>query len=232
MTWFGVEATYFVFAIIAVIFALFVYFNVLFTLNYYKKVTSKSGITDYQAARKVLDMNGLHNVKIERVESTLTGKFNPRKNVIRLSNIAFNSTSVASIGVACHEVGHAIQFAQGYSSLKISNALFPITKIGSRSWLIFIILGTIFTVPPLVYFGILLFGVISVCDVFTLPVEFNASRRAMASIREGGLLFDEEEKEGARKVLTAAALTYVASFVLTLAYMFRFIFTSKFSRRR
>jgi len=232
MIWFGIDWTYVVFVIPAIIFAVYAQIQVMSSFKKYSKVYSQRRITGYEAARRVLDSNGLYHVKIEKVRGELTDHYDPRTNVIRLSEAVHDSTSVGAIGVACHEVGHAIQYAQNYAPIKIRSAIIPATNFGSMTWPFVVILGFLFSMPGLIYFGIALLGIVCLFQLVTLPVEFNASRRAMASLTECGIVYDEEEKKGARKVLTAAALTYVAALVVSLANLLRLLVLANGGRNR
>jgi Zn-dependent membrane protease YugP len=195
---------------------------------------SRRGITGAQAAERVLRANGVSGVRIERVNGNLTDHYDPRANVIRLSDSVYSNTSTAAIGVACHEAGHAVQYAQSYAPIKLRAAIIPITNIGSKLAMPLILIGLLFAVfenlsYTFVYLGIACFGLSLVFQLVTLPVEFNASRRALAAIETGELLTEEEQK-GARKTLRAAAMTYVAATAVALAQLLRLILI--FGRRR
>ena len=175
----------------------------------------------------MLRANGVFGVRIERVSGNLTDHFDPKTNVIRLSDSVHDSTSVAAIGVACHEAGHAVQYAQHYAPIKLRAAIIPITNIGSKLAMPLILLGLLFSFGEsvsygFVYAGIACFSLSLVFQLVTLPVEFNASHRAMQAIESGELLTDDERR-GARKTLTAAALTYVAATAVSLAQLLRLI---------
>ena len=195
-------------------------------------------LTGADAAQRVLSANGVSGVRIERISGNLTDHYDPRTNVIRLSDSVFSSTSTAAIGVACHEAGHAVQYAQSYAPIKIRAAIIPITNFGSKLAMPLILLGTVLPIIGefsyvLVYIGIACFGLSVLFQLITLPVEFNASRRAMEAIQSAGLLTDEEQK-GAKKTLKAAAMTYVAATATALAQMLRLIiiFGGRGRRRR
>lgn len=192
------------------------------TFSKYSKVKSTRGITGAQAADRVLSHYGVSDVRIERVSGNLTDHFDPRTKVIRLSESVYDSTSVAAIGVACHEAGHAAQHAEGYTPIRIRNAIIPICNIGSSLGLPLAVFGLILAIDPLVTIGLMLYALIAVFQLATLPVEFNASKRAVSVIDESGLLYDEEQI-GAKKVLRAAAMTYVAALIMSLANLLRFI---------
>lgn len=206
----------------AMLIALLAQLNVSATFNRYSRVASRRGLTGAQAAEAVLRAHGVYDVRIERVSGRLSDHYDPRSNVIRLSDGVYGSTSVASLGVAAHEAGHAVQYAQGYGPIKLRTAIIPVCNIGSQLSILLIVLGLIFYFPALFGVGVILFAVAVVGQVVTLPVEFNASRRAMASLRDTGLL-EQEELRGARKVLTAAAMTYVAALLVSIAQLLRFL---------
>ena len=184
-------------------------------------------ITGAEAAQRVLRNNGVQGVRIERVSGKLTDHYDPRTNVIRLSQDVYDNTSTAAIGVACHEAGHAVQYAVGYAPIKLRAAIIPVTNFGSRLAMPLILLGLLFSAfgqmaESLIYLGIACFGLSLVFQLVTLPVEFNASRRALQAIEDGGILTPEEQ-QGAKKTLTAAALTYVAATAVSLAQLLRLI---------
>ena len=170
----------------------------------------------------VLLQNDITNVRIEEISGKLTDHYEPRANVIRLSNSVYHSTSVASIGVACHEAGHAVQYAKGYTPIRVRAAIIPLTNAGSALSLPLLLAGIILNSQRLALLGILLFGLSTLFQLVTLPVEINASRRALAAIQAGSLLY-EDEYPMARKTLTAAALTYVAALAVSLAQLLRLI---------
>lgn len=193
-------------------------------------VYSKSGYSGAQAAQAVLHFYGITDVRIEKTSGRLSDHFDPRTNVIRLSEGVFGSTSIAAIGIACHEAGHAAQYAENYLPIRIRNAVLPVTKIGSYAGIPFALIGMFFNFEPLVLTGLLLYSFIMVFQLATLPVELNASRRALNVIRETALLRNEEEYNGAKKVLTCAAMTYVAALAVSLANLIRLL--AMFSGRR
>jgi Zn-dependent membrane protease YugP len=175
----------------------------------------------------VLDANGLYNVRIERIHGNLTDHFDPRSNVIRLSDSVYGSSSASAIGVAAHEAGHAVQYANGYAPLKIRNAIIPVTNIGSRLAMPLLLLGLIFAgagtqFVSIAYLGVACFALSTVFQLLTLPTEFDASRRAMASIESSGLLRGSE-LSAAGKVLSAAALTYVAALAVSIIQILRLL---------
>lgn len=197
--------------------------------NRYSKVRSGRGYTGAQAAEAVLRANGVTGVAIERVSGKLSDHYDPRSNVIRLSQDVYSSNSVAAIGVAAHEAGHAVQYAVGYGPIKLRTAIIPACNIGSQLSFIFILIGFFLYSTTLFGVGIILFGVTTFTQLVTLPVEFNASSRAMKTLESSYLLSDEELK-GAGKVLRAAALTYVAALIVSIAHLLRYVML--FSGRR
>jgi Zn-dependent membrane protease YugP len=187
-------------------------------------------MTGFDSARCILDANGLYDVRIERVHGHLTDHYDPRANVIRLSDSVFDSPSAAAIGVAAHEAGHAIQYAKGYAPIKLRQSIIPMTRIGSSLAMPLFIIGILFAMAELMYVGIAFYSLALLFQLVTLPVEFNASRRAMAALRESALL-SESELQASRKVLTAAALTYVAALASSLLSLLRLIILANNRRR-
>ena len=224
---YGLDLSYLILVLPCIIFSLWASSSVKSTFNRYSKVYSIRRLTGAQAAQRVLSANGVTGVRIEQVCGNLTDHFDPSTNVIRLSDSVFNSTSVAAIGVACHEAGHAVQYAQHYAPIKLRAAIIPLTNFGSKLAMPLIILGILLSSMStlgntFVYLGIAAFGLSLVFQLITLPVEFNASRRALQAIENGELL-TSEERRGARKTLTAAAMTYVAATAVALAQLLRLI---------
>lgn len=233
---YGFDMTYLVIVLPCLILAMWASSNVNSTFKRYSNVLSARRITGAQAAERVLRANGVMNVRIERVSGHLTDHYDPKTNVIRLSDAVYDSHSVASIGVACHEAGHAVQYAQSYAPIKLRAAIIPITNIGSKLAMPLILLGVLLSFGEsisygFVYAGIACFSLSLVFQLITLPVEFNASRRAMNAIEEGNIL-SEEEQRGAQKTLTAAALTYVAATAVSLAQLLRLLVIFGGGRRR
>ncbi len=186
------------------------------------KVMNSRGLTGAAAAAAVLRYYGIADVRIEQVNGTLSDHYDPRKKVIRLSDGVYGNASIAAVGIACHEAGHAAQHAQNYSPIAIRNAILPVCKIGSYAGIPLAFVGYYLSFEPLILIGLALYSAIAIFQLVTLPVEFNASTRALAVIDEVGLLGDEERSK-ASKVLTAAAMTYVASLAVTLANLVRFV---------
>ena len=188
----------------------------------YSSVHAMCGMTGAQAAARLLQLNGITDVQIRQIGGTLTDYYDPKNKEICQSGDVYNATSVAAIGVACHEAGHACQHAQGYAPLKIRNAAIPATRIGSSLGIPLVLLGMVFTWRPLIMVGIVLYALVALFQLLTLPVEFNASRRALQTI-ESNQFLTEQEYRGAKKVLTAAALTYVAALASALATLLRLL---------
>ncbi|MEZ3455479.1 MAG: zinc metallopeptidase [Oscillospiraceae bacterium] len=215
----------------AIIFALIAQIMVKSTFSKYSSENNQHGYTAKEVARKILDENGLYNVSIEYVSGNLTDHYDPSANVIRLSDSVYNSTSVAAIGVASHEVGHAIQHAQGYAPIKIRQAIIPITQIGSSLALPLVFIGMLIgALQWLIPIGIFLYTGVVLFQAVTLPVEFNASGRALKTLDENVILYKSEVKM-AKKVLTAAAMTYVAAMFSSLMSLLRLILISNRNRR-
>lgn len=200
------------------------------TFNKYSKMTTARGLSGYAAARQILDANGLYNVKIEQIRGELTDHYDPRANVIRLSESVYHATSPAAIGVAAHEAGHAIQYATGYSPIKVRAKLVPITNIGSMLSMPIFIIGLIFAFPLLTNVGIILYSLVALFQLVTLPVEFDASSRAMSVLQSSGMLNDDE-LAASNKVLSAAAMTYVAALLTSLLTLLRLLLLANGRRR-
>ena len=230
MLFYGIDMWYIILVLPAVIFSLIASAGVKGTFNKYSKVASKRGTTGADAARAVLSANGVTGVRIEQVSGNLTDHFDPKTNTIRLSDSVYSSHSVAAVGVAAHEAGHAVQYAEAYAPMKVRAAIIPATNIGSMLAMPLIILGIALSAPALAYLGIAAFGLSTVFQLVTLPVEFNASRRAIKAI--DGFAADESEVKGAKSVLRAAAMTYVAALAVSLASLLRLILIVGGGRRR
>lgn len=227
MPYYYFDWTYVVLVLPCVILSLWASARVNSTFKRYSAQLSSRGITGADAAQRVLSANGVRGVRIERVSGKLSDHYDPTANVIRLSEEVYSSTSTAAIGVACHEAGHAVQYDQNYAPIKLRAAIIPVTNIGSRLAMPLILIGLLFSALEnvsytFVYIGIACFGLSLVFQVITLPVEFNASRRAMQAIESGNLLTEEEQK-GARKTLSAAAMTYVAATAVALSQLLRLL---------
>ena len=206
----------------ALIFSLIAQLMVKGAFSKYSGVRNSRGYTGADAARAILDRNGLSYIRIEHINGELTDHYDPSANVIRLSDSVYNNDSVAAVGVAAHEAGHAVQYAEGYGPIKVRSAIIPITQFGSNLSTPLVILGIIFSSNVLITAGILLFCTVVLFQAVTLPVEFNASGRALKVLREEHFL-DDDEMKGAKSVLTAAALTYVAAMFSALASLARLL---------
>lgn len=206
----------------AVLIALYAQMKIKSTFDKYSKVRSGRGLTAAQAARHLLDREGLNDVSIEMIKGSLTDHYDPRTRVLRLSQTVFNSTSVAAIGVAAHETGHAIQHNSRYLPLLIRNGLVPVANFGSNAAWVLVFLAFITGQTSLINIGIILFSAAVLFQVITLPVEFNASSRAVNILQSEGILYSEEV-EAAKKVLKAAAFTYIAAMLVSIAQLFRLI---------
>lgn len=227
MPYYYFDWTYVVLVIPCIILSLIASARVNSTFKRYSTQYSYRRLTGAEAAQRVLNSNGIRNVRIERISGKLTDHYDPTANVIRLSDSVYDNTSTAAIGVACHEAGHAVQYAQGYAPIKLRAAIIPVTNFGSKLAMPLILIGLLLsalgsTSYILVYLGIACFGLSLIFQLITLPVEFDASRRAMIAIEQGGLL-TEEEQRGARKTLQAAAMTYVAATAVALAQLLRLL---------
>ena len=234
--YYGFDWTYIVLVLPCILLSLWASSNVNSTFKKYSKQFSQRRITGAQAAQRVLAANGVQGVRIDRVSGNLTDHFDPKTNVIRLSDSVYDSTSTAAIGVACHEAGHAVQYAVDYAPIKLRAAIIPITNFGSKIAMPLILIGILLSALgnisyTFVYLGIAAFSLSLVFQLVTLPVEFNASRRAMEAIESANLLTDEEQR-GARKTLKAAAITYVAATAVSLAQLLRLILIFGGRRRR
>ena len=214
----------------AFLIALLAQLNVSSTFNRYSRVASRRGLTGAQAAEEVLRAHGVYGVRVTRVSGKLTDHYDPRTNTIRLSDAGGAIDSIASVGVAAHEAGHAVQYAQEYGPIKVRGAIIPVCNFSSQISILLIILGFVMYSRPLFAVGVVLFAVATVFQVVTLPVEFDASRRAIRSLRETHLL-DAQELQGAKKVLGAAAMTYVAALLVSIAQLLRYVLAFN-SRRR
>ena len=234
MYFYGFDSTYLFLVLPCIIFAMIASSRVNSTFEKYSKQLSSRRITGAQAAQEVLRANGVHNVRIEPVGGKLTDHYDPKANVIRLSENVYSSTSTAAIGVACHEAGHAVQYAENYGPIKLRSAIIPVTNIGSKLAMPLILLGLVLNFLgeisyAFIYIGIICFSLSLIFQLVTLPVEFNASRRAITAIDNQNLLTDAE-LIGAKKTLSAAAMTYVAATAVALAQVLRLL--SIFGRRR
>ena len=229
MPYFYFDYYYLMLVVPALLLAIWAQVQVKTTYRKYSRVPNSRGMTGAYAAQAVLNFYGITDVRIERVSGNLTDHYDPRSKVIRLSDGVYNSSTVAAIGIACHEAGHAAQHAENYAPIKIRNAIIPVCNIGSTIGIPLALIGWIFSFSILIYVGLGLYAAVFIFQVATLPVEFNASRRAIKVIDETQLLRDDEIG-GAKKVLAAAAMTYVASMIVALANLLRLLL--RFSNRR
>ncbi len=213
--------TYLAIVLPAVILSMWASANVNSTFKKYAKVMSRSGYTANDVVRNILNAYGLNHIRIEHIKGDLTDHYDPKANVIRLSDTVDGSTSAAAIGVAAHEAGHAVQHATGYGPIKLRMAIIPICNLGSNLAMPLILIGLLLSIYPLCYLGIMAFALATVFQLVTLPVEFNASHRALAILENARM--PEEDIKAAKKVLTAAALTYVAALAVSLANLLRLI---------
>ena len=224
---YGFDWTYLVLVVPCLLLALWAQSSVNSAFRKYSKQMSVRNITAAEAALQVLRNNDIYDVRIERIPGNLTDHYDPRTNVIRLSDSVYGSTSTAAIGVACHEAGHAVQYAQNYAPIKLRAAIIPITNVGSKLAMPLILIGILFTFlgsfsNVLIQLGILCFSFSLIFQLVTLPVEFNASHRALVAIDQAQIL-TQEELAGARKTLRAAAMTYVAAVAVALGQLLRLI---------
>lgn len=223
------DPTY-VLVILGFILSMIASFGVKSTFARYDSVKNSRGMTGAQAARKILDQNGLYNIQIGHIKGNLTDHYSPNEGIIRLSDSTYNSDSVAAIGVAAHECGHAIQYQKDYMPIKMRNNLVPIVNIGSSVSMPLFFIGLLMGLRPLALAGVILFSLVLVFQLITLPVEFDASRRALKTLEGSSMLVDDEIK-GARKTLVAAALTYVASVLATALQVLRLLLILNRNRR-
>lgn len=224
---YGFDWTYLVLVLPVLIISLVASARVNSTFRRYSEQISARRITGAQAAQRVLSANGVSNVRIERIAGNLTDHYDPKANVIRLSDQVYDNPSTAAIGVACHEAGHAIQYANNYGPIKLRAAIIPVTNIGSKLAMPLILIGILITrlgefSTVLIYLGIACFSLSLIFQLITLPVEFNASRRAMQAINESNIL-TKEEQIGAKKTLSAAAMTYVIATLAAFTQLLRLL---------
>ena len=227
--YYGIDLTYLILVVPALLISLYAQFKVKSAFSYYSQERCISGLTGAEAARRILLANGITDVSIEHISGSLTDHYSPNEKVIRLSDDVYDVPSIAAVGVAAHECGHAVQYAKGYAPIKLRNAIIPATQIGSMLSFPILLVGLMLNFQALVLVGIGLFSLVTLFQLITLPVEFDASHRALAIIDERGML-TPDEYAGAKKVLTAAALTYVAALLTSLAQLLRLLLL--FTRRR
>lgn len=220
--YYGFDISYFILIIPALLFGLWAQSQVNTNFNKYSKVRTMREMTGAQAAEYILQQNGIYDVQVRHISGNLTDNFNPKNKTINLSDSVYSSTSIAAVGVAAHEAGHAVQHAVNYKPIRIREMIIPVTQIGSWLYFPIIMLGFVFSSQYIVNLGIILFSFIALFQLVTLPVEFNASDRAIRTLEGSGILYGDEIT-GAKKVLKAAALTYVAALVSSLAQLLRLI---------
>ncbi|MBO5409124.1 MAG: zinc metallopeptidase [Clostridia bacterium] len=216
------DMTYVVFVLPALLLAMWAQARVSSTFNRYSKIASQKGLTGYDVARKILDENGLHDIRVERVAGNLTDHFDPKSNVIRLSDSVYANNSIGAVGVAAHEAGHAVQYGEGYTPIKVRNAVIPAANIGSYAAFPLALIGILFSSDWLINAGIILFSAVVIFQLVTLPVEFNASHRAIRVLGDSEML-DKQEVRGVKKVLSAAAMTYVAAAATAIMNLVRLL---------
>ena len=227
--YYGLDYYYLILVLPAILLMTIAQFSVKSTFSKYSQ--KSCNITGAEAARRVLNANGVSGVRIERVSGDLTDHFDPKTNVIRISDAVSDSNSGAAAGVAAHEAGHAVQYALGYAPIKIRGAIYPVCNIGSKLAIPLVMFGFLFSFYYLIDLGIIFFALALLFQLVTLPVEFNASRRAINALSDFGILSSEDEGKGAKKVLFAAAMTYVTSFLVSLAQLLRLLALANRRRR-
>lgn len=226
--YYGIDPLYIYLVIPAILITVFAQFKVKSTFSKYSRVSVN--LTGAEAAKQVLEQNGVWDVRIEKVAGNLSDHYDPKSNVIRLSEGVYSASTAAAVGVAAHEAGHAVQYAKKYGLIKLRMAIIPVCNIGSQLSMPLVMLGFIFNFSILINLGIIFFILALLFQVVTLPVEFNASSRALKGIRDGNLLSGENYK-GAKRVLSAAAFTYVAALLVSLAQLIRLIAIANRRRR-
>ncbi len=223
--------SYYLYMIPAILLVLFAQLLVSARYNGYSKIATHQRVTGKEVAEAILRQNGISDVQVCRVGGKMSDHYHPTQKVINLSEGVYDSTSVAAVGIAAHEAGHAVQHAKGYLPIKIRTALVPVCNIGASLALPLILIGAVMNAFALVNLGLIFFATATLFQLVTLPVEFNASRRAMAFIRSSNL-FSREEESGARKVLTAAAFTYVAALAQSVMQLLYYVMRFSGNRRR
>lgn len=229
MPYFYFDSTY-ILIIIAFALSAFASMGVNATFSRYKNVRSMNGMTGGDAARKILDDNGLSAVRVEHISGNLNDHYDPKANVIRLSDATYDNPSVAAIGVAAHEAGHAVQHATGYAPIKVRNSIIPVVNISTQLSMPLFLIGLLLNLTGLAMAGIVLFSAALIFQLVTLPVEFNASNRALAILDTSGML-NSDELRGAKKVLRAAGMTYVAAAAASALQLFRLLLIANRRRR-
>ena len=223
---YGFDIYYFILIIPALLFGLCAQSQVNNNFSKYSQIETMRGMTGAQAAEYILRQNGIYDVQVRHISGHLSDNFNPKNKTVNLSDSVYSSTSIAAIGVAAHEAGHAVQHAVNYNPIRIREMIIPVTQIGSWLYLPILLIGVIFSSQGLVNAGILLFSTLAIFQLVTLPIEFNASRRALNVITETGML-EEIESERAKQVLSAAAMTYVAALLVSVMSLLRLILRTR-----
>lgn len=221
---------YLIFFIVPLVITIWAQMRVKSAYSKFSQIRMSRGMTGYDTARRILDQNGLRDVAIERISGEMTDHYDPRANVIRLSDGVYDSSSVAACGIAAHEAGHALQYAQEYGPIKLRMSVVKLASIGSQAAMPLFFLGLVLSFPYLCYVGIIAFAAAVLFQLITLPVEFNASARAAKCIEGFGA--SEDDRKGVRKVLSAAAMTYVASLAVSLLSLLRLIIIANGNSRR
>lgn len=228
--YYGFDFSSLLYLLPALIFTLWAQWNVQSTYRKYAQIQAERGLSGAEAARMILDKNGLTHVRIEQIAGELTDHYDPTANVVRLSGSTYGARSAAAVGVAAHEVGHAIQHAENYAPMRWRTAIIPVTNIGSRLAWPLVLIGVLFSFRPIAMLGVIFFSACVLFQLVTLPVEFNASSRALTSLSECG--FTEDGLAASKKVLTAAALTYVAALATSIANLLRLLSIANRTDRR
>lgn len=236
MRWYYTDWTYLLLVLPAILFAMLASAKVNSTFRRYSQISNRRHMTGYDAARRVLDAHGLYHVRIEHISGNLTDHYDPRAQVIRLSDSVYNAATPAAVGVAAHEAGHAVQHAENYTPLVLRNSVVKVTNIGSKLSMPLILIGILLSgigrqFIYVAYIGLACYLLCVLFQLITLPTEFNASRRAVAAVSGSGML-DEDEMRGVKKVLRAAAMTYVAALAVSLAQFLRLLVIISSNNRR
>ena len=229
--YYGFDWAYLILVLPCVLFAMYASYSVNSAFKNYSQYETHIGISGADAARRVLAAHGIRHVQVVCIDGNLSDHFDPKSNIIRLSYSVYHGRNVAAVGVACHEAGHAVQYATAYAPLRLRTAIIPITNIGSKLALPLFLIGLLFAMPVICYAGIAFFALAAVFQAVTLPVEYNASNRALKAM-EDSRRFNEEELKASKKVLGAAALTYVAALATSLAQILRLLVIAGGSRNR
>lgn len=226
MTFYGIDSYYLMLVVPALLLSVFAQYKVKSTYQKYASVPNRRHMTGRQSAEALLRANGVHDISLAHVSGTLSDHFDPRHRVVRLSDSTDNSASVAAIGVAAHEIGHVLQYQEGYVPIKIRNAILPVAQFGSQAAMPLLLIGLLFANSLLAEAGIVLYSAVVLFQLITLPVEWNASSRALRALCDNGIL-TEEERPMAKRVLQAAALTYIAAALMGIAQLLRLMMVTR-----